>query len=97
MFIKSEKFPLYICEYLNIFAHNVLFFSLAFLVTGFASSALALGYNGYILEIGHAKIRMLLVAIKDTMLFPLYFMPLLGGYIIDTMGYFWLLREVLLF
>jgi len=76
---------------MSIFAHNVLFFSLAFFVTGLASSALMLGYNGYILEIGHAEIRVLLVAIKGTMLLPLYFMPLLGGFIADTMGYFWLL------
>ncbi len=76
---------------ISIFAQNVVFFSLAFFVTGFASSALMLGYNGYILEIGPAETRLLLVAIKDTMLLPLYFMPLLGGLIADTMGYFWLL------
>ena len=76
---------------LSIFAHNVFFFSLAFFVTGLASSALMLGYNGYILEIGPAETRGLLVAIKGTMLLPLYFMPLLGGLIADTMGYFWLL------
>jgi len=76
---------------LSIFAHNVFFFSLAFFVTGLASSALMLGYSGYILEIGHAEIRVLLVAINGTMLLPLYFMPLLGGLIADTMGYFWLL------
>ena len=76
---------------LSIFAHNVFFFSLAFFVTGLASSALMLGYNGYILEIGPAETRGLLVAIKGTMLLPLYFMPLLGGLIADTLGYFWLL------
>ena len=82
---------------LNIFAHDVLFFSLAFFVTGFASSALMLGYSGYILEIGHAEIRVLLVAINGTMLLPLYFMPLLGGWIANTMGYFWLLVSGLVF
>lgn len=76
---------------LAIFAHNVFFFSIAFLVTGLASSALMLGYNGYILEIGPPETRVLLVAIKGTMLLPLYFMPLLSGLIADTMGYFWLL------
>ena len=76
---------------LSIFAQSIIFFSLAFLVTGFAYSALMLGYNGYILEVGPAEIRVLLVAIKGTMLLPLYFMPLLGGWIADTMGYFWLL------
>jgi len=75
---------------LSIFANNVFFFSLAFLVTGFANSALMLGHNGYILEIGPPEMRILLVAIKGTMLLPLYFMPLLGGLITDTMGYFWL-------
>jgi len=81
---------------LSIFAHNVFFFSIVFFVTGFASSALMLGYSGYILEIGHAETRVLLVAIKGTMLLPLYFMPLLGGLIADTMGYFWLLILALL-
>ncbi len=76
---------------LIIFANNVLLFSLAFFVTGFASSALMVGYNGYILEIGPEETRVLLVAIKGTMLLPLYFMPLLGGFIADAMGYFWLL------
>jgi MFS family permease len=76
---------------LSIFAHSVFFFSLAFLVTGLASSALMLGYNGYILELGFPETRVLLVAIKGTMLLPLYFMPLLGGLIADTAGYFWLL------
>lgn len=76
---------------LIIFANNVLLFSLAFFMTGLASSALMVGYNGYILEIGPAEIRVLLVAIKGTMLLPLYFMPLLGGLIADTMGYLWLL------
>ncbi len=76
---------------LSIFAHNVFLFSLAFFVIGLASSALMLGYSGYILEIGHAEIRVLLVAINGTMLLPLYFMPLLGGLIADTIGYFWLL------
>ena len=81
---------------LSIFAYNVFFFSIVFFVTGFASSALMLGYSGYILEIGHAETRVLLVAIKGTMLLPLYFMPLLGGLIVDTMGYFWLLILALL-
>ena len=76
---------------LSIFVHNVFLFSLAFFVTGLASSALMLGYNGCILEIGPAETRVLLVAIKGAMLLPLYFIPLLGGLIADTMGYFWLL------
>jgi len=76
---------------LTIFADNVLLFSLAFFVTGLASSALMVGYNGYILEIGPEETRVLLVAIKGTMLLPLYFMPLLGGLIADAMGYLWLL------
>ena len=76
---------------LNIFAHGVLLFSVAFFVTGFASSALMLGYSGYILELGSPEIRMLLVAIRGTMLLPVYFMPMLGGWVADTLGYFWLL------
>jgi MFS family permease len=76
---------------LNLLAQNIFLFSLAFFVTGLASSALMLGYNGFILEIGPAETRVLLVAIKGTMLLPLYFMPLLGGLVADTVGYFWLL------
>ena len=76
---------------LSIFAQNVFFFSLAFFVAGLASSSLMIGYNGYILEIGPAETRVLLVAINGTMLLPLYFMPLLGGLIADAMGYLWLL------
>jgi MFS family permease len=76
---------------LTIFADNVLLFSVAFFITGLASSALMVGYNGYILEIGPAETRVLLVAIKGTMILPLYFMPLLGGFIADTMGFFWLM------
>ena len=76
---------------LNIFSHNVFLFSVAFLVTGFAFSALRLGFSGYILELGSAEIRVLLVAIQGTLLLPLYFMPLVGGLIADTLGYLWLL------
>jgi len=76
---------------LTIFADNILLFSLAFFITGIASSALMVGYNGYILEIGPDETRVLLVAIKGTMLLPLYFMPLLGGLIADALGYLWLL------
>jgi MFS family permease len=76
---------------LTIFADNVLLFSLAFFIAGLSSSALMVGYNGYILEIGPAETRVLLVAVKGTMLLPLYFMPLLGGLIADAMGYLWLL------
>jgi len=82
---------------ISVFAYNVLLFSLVFFVTGLASSALMLGYDGYILEIGPPEMRVLLVAIKGTMLLPLYFMPLLGGFIADTFGYFWLLVLALLF
>lgn len=81
---------------LNMFAQSVFSFSLAFLVTGFASSALMLGYNGYILEIGPAETRVLLVAIKGTLLLPRYFMPLLGGLIADMMGYNWLFASGLI-
>jgi len=82
---------------LNIFAHDVLSFSVAFFATGFAFSALRIGFSGYILEIGPPEVRLLLVAIKGTMLLPLYFMPLLGGWIVDAMGYFWLLVLGLVF
>lgn len=81
---------------LHIYADTIVFFSLAFFVIGFASSALLLGYDGYILELGPHETRVLLLAIKGTLLLPLYFMPLLGGLIADTAGYFWLLVSALL-
>jgi len=89
--IRAGIITAIISLFLSIFAQNIVLFSLAFFVTGFASSALMLGYNGYILEIGPTETRMLLVAVKGTMLLPLYFMPLLGGLIADTMGYLGLL------
>jgi len=60
---------------------------LAFALTGGGASALLVGFNGYILELGTPEIRPLLFALEGTLMMPLYFMPLLGGYLADQFGY----------
>ena len=70
-----------------LFSSNVITLSIAFALAGGAMSAMAVGFNGYILEIGKPEIRPILFAIEGTLLIPLYFMPLLGGLIIDVYGY----------
>jgi MFS family permease len=62
-------------------------FVLAFALAGGAMSALMVGFGGYILELGTPDIRPLLFALEGTLLMPLYFMPLLGGWLADRAGY----------
>jgi len=50
-------------------------------------SAMIVGFSGYILELGTPELRPLLFALEDTLLMPLYFMPLLGGFLVDGYGY----------
>ena len=52
-----------------------------------AMSAVMVGFGGYILELGTPDIRPLLFALEGTLLMPLYFMPLLGGWLADRVGY----------
>ena len=59
----------------------------AFFLTGGAISALTLGFNGYILELGTCGNRPMLFALESTLLIPLRFMPLLGGLLADLFGY----------
>lgn len=61
--------------------------SIAFALAGGAMSAMIVGFNGYILELGTPDIRPMLFALEGTLLFPLYFMPLLGGWLADSYGY----------
>jgi len=61
--------------------------ALAFALSGGARSAIKVGFSGYILELGTPEIRPLLFALEGTLLMPLYFMPLLGGFLADTLGY----------
>ncbi|MFW6151939.1 MAG: MFS transporter, partial [Verrucomicrobiota bacterium] len=62
-------------------------FTLAFALAGAAMSAIKVGFDGYILELGHPEIRPLLFALEGTLLMPLYFMPLMGGFLADQLGY----------
>lgn len=61
--------------------------ALAFALSGGARSAMKVGFGGYILELGTPETRPLLFALEGTLLMPLYFMPLLGGWLADTLGY----------
>jgi len=73
---------------LTILASTSIFsISIAFLLAGGAMSAVIVGFNGYILELGTPDIRPLLFALEGTLLFPLYFMPLCGGWLADVWGY----------
>ncbi|MCF7854753.1 MAG: MFS transporter [Candidatus Pacebacteria bacterium] len=73
---------------------GVIFFStsafsiaIAFGFAGAGMSAMLVGFNGYILEIGTPEIKPLLFALEGTLLMPVYFMPLLGGWLADAWGY----------
>jgi len=73
--------------------------ALAFALAGAGSSAMTVGFSGYILELGTPEIRPLLFALQGTLLMPLYFMPLLGGWLADGYGYrtvFWVGAALLL-
>jgi MFS family permease len=61
--------------------------ALAFALAGSGMSALLVGFGGYVLELGTPEIRPLLFALEGTLLFPLYFMPVLGGWLADVYGY----------
>ena len=54
-------------------------FTLAFALPGSATSGMLVGFGGYILELGNDEIRPLLIAVEETLLLPLYFVPVLGG------------------
>lgn len=61
--------------------------ALAFALSGGAVSAIKVGFSGYILELGTPEIRPLLFALEGTLLMPLHFMPFLGGFLADALGY----------
>ena len=61
--------------------------ALAFALAGGGMSAMAVGFGGYVLELGTPEIRPMLFALEGTLLMPLYFMPLLGGWLADGYGY----------
>ena len=69
------------------FASGPLTFAAAFFFFGFSSSALRVAFGGYVLELGTGHARSLLIAMEGTFLFPIYFMPFLGGILADGAGY----------
>lgn len=68
-------------------SESMLAITIAFALSGGAMSAMIVGFSGYILELGSPEIRPLLFALEGTLLLPLYFMPLLGGWVADTFGF----------
>lgn len=61
--------------------------AVAFAFAGGGMSAANVGFSGYILELGTTEIQPLLFALEGTLLMPLYFMPLFGGWLADEYGY----------
>lgn len=69
------------------FAASAHVLTVAFAIAGASMSAMIVGFNGYILELGTPDIRPFLFAVEGTLLAPLYFMPVVGGWIADTLGF----------
>ncbi len=67
--------------------HSPIAITVAFALAGAGMSAMIVGFNGYILELGVPEVRPMLFALEGTLLMPLYFMPLLGGWLTDLYGY----------
>jgi len=68
-------------------SESVIALACAFALAGASMSAMKIGFGGYILELGTHENRPLLFALEGTLILPLYFMPLLGGWLADTLGY----------
>ena len=70
-----------------LFSDSTIGITAAFALAGAAMSAMTVGFGGYILELGTPKIRPLLYAMEGTLMLPLYFMPLFGGWLADMFGF----------
>jgi len=68
-------------------SNSAIAIALAFALAGGGMSAMIVGFSGYILELGTPEIRPLLFALEGTLLMPVYFMPLFGGWLADACGY----------
>lgn len=62
-------------------------FVVGFAILGFAGTGISIGFDGYILELGPGDLRPLLVGIQESLLLPVYFMPLAGGVIAGIFGF----------
>ncbi|MCD6117572.1 MFS transporter [bacterium] len=67
--------------------HSIILFLLVFVLIGFYYNGSSMGYNNYIMELGDSIERPRLISIQGTMLFPIYFFPLLGGFLLDHIGF----------
>lgn len=61
---------------------------LVFVFAGFYLNGAGIGYKNYIMELGDEKERPRLISIQGTLMFPVYFFPLLGGVLVDRFGFF---------
>ncbi len=68
--------------------HSILMFLLVFVLIGFYYNGSSIGYNNYVMELGDNMERPRLISIQGTMLFPIYFFPLLGGFLMNRIGFF---------
>jgi len=58
-----------------------------FIFAGFYLSGSSIGFYNYIMEIGTVETRPLLISAFGTLILPVYFYPLIGGLLADTLGY----------
>jgi len=72
---------------LALFANAFWFYILVFIFLGFYINGSGIGFQNYVMEIGNSKVRPLLLSAHGTLLLPIYFFPLLGGVIADTLGF----------
>jgi hypothetical protein len=62
-------------------------FAATFLVQGVASSASGVGQTAYLYDISPVLLRPTYYGLANTLLAPLYFLPALGGAVVDQVGY----------
>ena len=60
---------------------------LVFLFAGSYLSGSGIGFYNYVMEIGTAKARPILISAFGTLILPIYFYPLIGGILADAFGY----------
>ncbi len=72
---------------LALIVHSFFLYLFVFVMAGFYLNGAGIGYNNYIMELGDAGERPRLISIQGTLMFPVYFFPLLGGFLVDRFGF----------
>jgi MFS family permease len=67
--------------------HSFIVYVLVFVFAGFYFNGAGIGFHNYIMELGSEKERPRLISIQGTLMFPVYFFPLLGGFLVDYFGF----------